>query len=264
MKKWMVVLLVLLVSSGSAWAKDIVATWANSKGESMTLSARDPKHIRYDMIDGSYMLLTGDKTYSVRQDDGQWKALDLAQMAEMMKMFGGGAGKAEKLDAYDTKFKKLGRSEKHAGYKGDVYLVETRDEAGKLVSKEEAVFSKHKDILRINEAWATILAQMGSNMGVDTSQAMDQSAREVYKGKYGGVLRFGDDFKLIKVAKPALKASFYELPPGVQMEQMGSPQGVGQPPGSMGQPEEEMTEEETSTVEELKKGAGSLLKSIFK
>jgi hypothetical protein len=269
MQRMLIVLGAIMVLSNPVWAKnnDIQATYTNKEGEQIIISARDDRHIRLDHMDGSYMLLTGDKTYSVRNDNGQWKAFDLDEMVEMAKRFGGGSNPEAKMDTYKFKIKKLGRTEKHAGYKGKVYLMETRDETGKLVSKEEAVFSTHKDIKRIHGAWLTMMSKIGSNVGFDFAKAMDSNALGSQQGKYGGLLRYGDETKLTKVTQTSLKASHYELPKGTQMEKMEppgamTPPSVQKPPASA-EVEPEDDETPPDSLDEVKKGIGGMLKNIF-
>jgi len=223
-RSFIIFCLVFFVFAGSAWAKDIVATWKNSDGSAVTLSCRDDQHIRMDTANDTYTLLTGGKTYMVQKDDDGWHATDMAQMAGMMGgMFGKKAGS---IKDYTTRYKYTGHKETVAGYKGKVYRVEVRDGAGKLISSDEIVFSKHKDIRRINMAMARIASKtFGSAM-----PGMAKSADEVKKqaDKYGSLLRYGNDMQLVSVQKLSLKASHYQLPKGTMQKKVKAPKKAPQ------------------------------------
>ncbi len=196
-------------------AGDLVSTWKEAGGGAMTLAVRDATLIRMDSAPNNYMLLTGKKVYVVTKEDGQWTAMDMDQMSGLMKMFGGG-GAASHGDMKTT-YTKTGRSETVAGYKGAVYTVETRDGAGKIVDKGEVVFSKSKDIVRINEAWMSFASAMGRIAGPELSRQLDAAAKQAYQSGYGGILRVDNDLELVSVKKEAMDDAYFELPDGVAM-----------------------------------------------
>ncbi len=270
--------LLLFVFTGSAWAGDIVATWKNSDGHSIKLSARDDQHIRMDTAPDSYTLLTGGKTYMVQKTDEGWRATDMAKMASMMGgMFG--QKKAPNVDDYTTKYKYTGRTETIAGYKGKVYRVEVRDGAGKLVSVDDLVLSKSKDVRRINMAMAQISSQMASMAmpGGSSKAAVKKQA-----DNYGSVLRYGKDMTLTSVKKPSLKASFYQLPKGTKQQQVKVPKKAPQKTtaaanekkagkkgsflGNLFKSSEGAAKDQTksNTTSEVKEGVNKLFNKIFK
>ncbi len=269
----------LLLFTGSAWAGDIVATWQYSDGSTVKLSARDDQHIRMDTAADSYMLRTGAKTYMVQKEDEGWRATDMAQMASMMGgMFG--QKKAPSVDDYTTTYKYSGRTETISGYKGKVYQVEVRDGAGKLVSSEEMVLSKSKDIRRINMA----MMQIGSQMTGAAMPGMSKltAAAQKEMDKYGSTLRYGKDMTLTSVKKPSLKASYYQLPTDTKQQQVKVPPKVPQATtasakektagkkggffGDLFKGSSDAAKDQTkgNSIGEVKEGVNKIFKSIFK
>jgi hypothetical protein len=276
MKRAIIALLILLLMPLSAWSQDIVATW-QQEGHTMKLAMRDENHIRMDTTGDNYMLVSGQKVYMVsRQGDG-WSVMDMDQLAGMMSRFGAQPKNIDRdADRYHSSFKKTGRTETVAGYKGTVYIAETRDESGKLVDSSEVVFSGDKDIKRVNKAWLTLAMRMGTIIGQQTSREIEEASQKAATAGYGGVLRIGK-MTLTKVEKPSLKASYYELPAGAEkMDMMASPnmdtgndsqaqessnfvKDLGKDAGSAAQDEVKQ-----NTVDEVKKGVGGLFKKLFK
>ena len=111
------VVLALLATTGTGWA-DIVGTWKTGNGETLTVSYRDKNHIRMDAGAEGYMLVSGDKVYLVSQSDGKWMAMDMDEMAGMMKLFGQKPPHTTGESAGETRFEPTGRKETIAGYEG--------------------------------------------------------------------------------------------------------------------------------------------------
>jgi len=222
------VCLLLFVFAGSAWAKDIVATWKYSDGSTVKLSARDDRHVRMDTAPDSYTLLTGSKVYMVQKDDDGWQATDMAKMASMMGGMGGAFGqkKTANIEDYKTSYKYTGKKETIAGYKGKVYRVEVRDGAGKLVSSDELVLSKSKDIRRVNLAMVQISSKMTSMAMPGMAKSADAAKKQA--DKYGSVLRYGKDMTLTSVKKASLKSAYFELPKGTTQREVKAPKQAPQ------------------------------------
>jgi len=222
------IFLLLFVLTGSAVAGDIVATWKYSDGSTFKLSARDDQHVRMDTAEDSYTLLTDGKVYMVQKDDDGWQATDTAQMASMMGGIGGAFGqqKAASVEDYKTTYKYTGKTETIAGYKGKVYRVEVRDSVGKLVSSDDLVFSKSKDIRRINMAMVQISSKMTSGAMPGMAKSADAAKRQA--DKYGSVLRYGKDMTLTSVKKASLKSAYFELPKGTTQSEVKAPKKAPQ------------------------------------
>jgi hypothetical protein len=74
----------------------------------------------------TYMLLTNQKVYMVRKENGKWSAFDMDQMSGIMKRFSKDT-KSSSAQIDQQKFTDTGRYEAIAGYKGKVYEVEDKD-----------------------------------------------------------------------------------------------------------------------------------------
>ena len=186
---------------------DIIATYKYSDGSMVTLCTRDAQHVRMDTSPTSYMLLSGDKVYSVsRDDDGTWQAMDMDQIKSMgssfTSMFGGGDDTPE----YDVRYEKTGQTEKIAGYSGTVYNAVVF-ENDKIVGRDEIVLCSHSNIKKLTEGWMAMASRM-TNM----NQSFDDSMEEAQKMGYGGMLRYGNDMRLSSLKIKNLNSSYYQLP----------------------------------------------------
>ena len=280
MKRILMILSLALVVPVAAWAEDIVATWQYDGKTTLKISMRDENRIRMDTGTTSYMLMSGEKVYMVSQDDGKWQYMDMDELAGMMSRFGARpAVSPQEVDRYRSTFKKTGRTETVAGYKGSVYVAETKDETGKVIDSSEVVLSKHKDIERVSTAWQTFALRMGTIIGQDSSVAVDRATKEARLSGYGGVLRI-DDIKLVGVEKPSLSAAYFELPKGAERMDMANsyPAGMKEAPATAKEAEKDATfakdlgeeageaakdEVKENTIEEVRKGVGSLFKKVF-
>jgi hypothetical protein len=278
MKRIAIALCLLLLMPLSAWSQDIVATWQNQGGNPMKLAMRDQNHIRMDTGKNNYMLLSGQKVYMVSRQGAQWNVMDMDQLSGMMQRFGAQAGTTSKqTNQYSSSFRNTGRTETIAGYKGKVYIAETKDASGRVVNSSEVVLSKNRDIERINKAWMTMALRMGSIIGGQTSRDIEAASKKAEKSGSGGILRIGK-MKLTKVEKPTLSAAYFELPAGAKMTNMtaspnmnGANSGQGQTGNSnfatdLGKKAGNAAQEEVQqdTVDQVKKGVGSLFKKLFK
>lgn len=243
-----------------AFAGDVAAHFKNADGTTMTISARDTKHVRMDASPDAYTLLNGNKIYMIsRDDDGTWNAMDMDQMAGMMGMMG---GSTEDASSYKAEYIDTGRTERIAGYKGKVYELEVTDN-GKLVSRDEVVLSTHGDIKRINESYMAIAKQMSSIMTPDMTKAFDDASSH----GYGGMLRYGDDMVLQRLDKGPLGDNYFELPSNTQQVQVQAPPQqnggsvIEQDAKDVGDAAHD--EAKQSTIEEVREGVRGMFDSIF-
>lgn len=226
----LIVVLALFLSAPFAWS-DTVATWQLGDGTLSTLSIRDDQHIRIDTNEkDTYMLLIDRKVYLVHQENGQWSAVDMDQMAGLLKNFSKGTDSSSSQN-FRQKFRNTGRSETIAGYKGKVFEVETTDGTGKT-KKDEIVLSSHPDIKKIQQGWVVFGGRMARMLGPDSARELEQSLKSAEMKEHGGMLRYGKDMRLQKVEKPSLDLATYQLPPGVTMTgipDMGKMPARGEP-----------------------------------
>jgi len=246
---------------------DIVATYKYSDGSMVTLCTRDNQHVRMDTSPTSYMLLAGDKIYSVsRDDEGNWHAVDMDKMKSMgssfTSMFGGGNDTPE----YDVRYEKLGGTEKIAGYSGTVYNSVVF-ENGQVISRDEIVLCNHSNLKKLTTGWMAVVSRM-TNM----SQSFGDSLKEAEKMGYGGVLRYGNDMRLYSLKVKNLNNSYYQLPTGVEQVQMAQPPSQPtqpqQPQGSsdmgLGDDAKEIGHDaKEATKNEIKDGIRDTISDLF-
>ena len=210
---------------------DVTAVYQLDRKNQMTVSVRDKNHVRMDMDKDTFLLLKGEKTYSVRKDGSRWVAMD---MDEIGKMSGGFAGMAMEDEQFDDEaesqgsFRDTGRTETIAGYQGKVFEVIDQDG-----ERTEVVLSNHKDLTAVTEAMARFGAQSASNMGFAGEGEMPDLSG-VANG-YTGLLRQDKHMKLVSVDKSAKGSAYFDLPPGTVMESMPAMPGMGAG-GAMGMP----------------------------
>ncbi|NLD37486.1 MAG: hypothetical protein GX654_11510 [Desulfatiglans sp.] len=278
MFKKVLLVCICLLFSAPVFAGDISATYQYSDGQSMTISVRDASHVRMDTTPDSYMLLQGKKIYIVNKDEeGNWSAIDMDQMKGMAGMMGGLFRKKAKATEYDMKLKDTGKKEEVAGLKGNVYSA-TYYENNKAVNTTEIVFSNKKDIQKINDAWISIAAGMAQIMGQDMSQLFEKSSRLAKENNYGVMIRTGNDIKLKSLSQKSMKDSFFELPAGVEIMEIGAYMGdaqqilddqeysesesaISQDVKDVGQAARD--EAKNATVDEVKKGVRGLFDKVF-
>jgi hypothetical protein len=270
MKHMLAALLVLVITPLTAWSGDIVATWKHNDDVTMELATRDTDHIRMNLSADNYVLASGKKVYMVTKDDDQWNVMDMDQLSGLTK----GLGKTfsqtdDNTQDYQSNIRKTDRTETIAGYKGNVYVIETKDGTGKIIDSTEAVFCTHEDIEEINNAWQAIALRMVNVLGASTSEEIEKAAREAKSSGYGGVLRIGE-MKLKSVEKPSLRASYYELPKDAKMVDIGPLKSDGAEADSnfakeMGEEAQKTATDavKDNTMDEIKKGVGSMFKKLF-
>ena len=285
----------LLSATSALAATDIVATYQISDGSVITIVTRNKNHVRMDTSPTSYLLFKQKKIYSVYQDgQGQWMAMDMAQLQEMntnndfMSLFGGGNQETapEPETGYEAKYERTSQREKIAGYTGTVYNIEVV-ENGEIIRRDEVVLCTHSDLKRVNEGWTAMSSKMSKVMGEEMSKSMEEASRQAKEAGYGGMLRYGDEMKLSNLRKMNLSMSYYQLPPGVKMVQMGAMAYPGQPqtipqPQTVPQPQAvpppqtgglandakdvgnaARDEAKQTTEEEVREGVRNILNSLF-
>ncbi len=275
MKSTIAALSLLLLTPFTAWSQDMVATWQHQESVTLELATRDSNHIRLNISPDNYVLVSGEKVYMVTKSDQQWTVVDMDRLAGLASgLTPSTAQAADERDRYRSSVTDTGRTETVAGYEGTVYVIETKDESGKVVDSTEAVFSKHADVKQVNTAWQAIAVRMATIVGKNTSEAVDQAAREAEKSGYGGVIRIGE-MRLKEIRKPDLAASYYDLPAGARVLDIGPLQAGDDPAAQdsensdfaaeVGQEAGETAKQEVkqNTVDAVKKGVGSVFKKLF-
>lgn len=200
-------LAVALSALSAVAVADIVGTYAGgsaAQGQALTISYKDDSHIRMDVGQGSYMLVSGSKAYLVTGAADGGMVIDL----DTLPKFAMPGGKAPKATDPKVTVTRTGRSETVAGLKGDVFEIVADGQ------KHEVVLSSDRKALGLNKAFMALGKRMAQSLGPDLSRQLEMASREAQKQGYGGLLRSDRDFVLQAVKETALPASHYALPKG--------------------------------------------------
>lgn len=169
----------------------------------MDISWRDT-HMRLDLPgqSGGYMVVRGDKAYSVTQQQGQTMVLDMSSLKEMGQAGNKGGEVQTNIGSLDE-FEATGEKETVAGLEGEVYRVAWTDPDGET-HQDTAVLSDNAIVRDMTDAFRRATEAMG---GEGTDPFAD-ALRE----RDAGVLRFADDFRVLSVSDEAPSAGDFELP----------------------------------------------------
>lgn len=207
---------------------DITGQYEMPDGKTMTMHYRDSDTLRMDMGPDQFMLVDGDKVYSVQKQNGGWMAVDMSSMGKMMQQMGfqpgaQGQGQPQKDESGDYEFRKTGRSETVAGYEGEVY-----ESVAPNGDTQTMVLGDHKDIRNLTRGWVQFSGKMMSNMGVGSDKGMDALLEDGMFDKLGGMLRVEDGMTLKSVDTADKPDSFFALPPGTEVQDMSGMGGMMQ------------------------------------
>lgn len=198
-------LAVALAAAPLAALADTVGTYLTSDGQhqqTMTISYKNDQAIRMDVGQGTYMLVTGPKVYTVTNQGGQLTVIDMDSMPKLK------GAVAKDINPANSKVTKTGRTETIAGIKGDVYEITYENQ------KHEAVMSADKRAQALNKAFVAIAKRMGETLGADTAAQINLALEQAKKYGNLGLLRSDRNFVLQSVGDKSLPASHYELPKG--------------------------------------------------
>jgi hypothetical protein len=204
---------------------DLVGSYQTGAGSSdtMTVYYRNDQAVRVDVGEGRYMLITGSNVYMVENEGGRTTAVDMDQMGAALQRSGMTAqapATGANADG-NVSFRKTGRTETVAGYKGQVFEV-TAD--GKTT---EYVGSNDADVVALGRAFLVMGKRMSRSFGRNDSAAMDRAVRTAQAEGVGGMLRSGNDVRLTSVTKKDVDAAFYQLPANANVQAVPDMGNVG-------------------------------------
>ena len=165
----------------------------------------------------SYMLLLDGKTYVVSKSGSEIMVMDMAQLGSMARGMGMGGGDSFKQELMS--YSKTGKSETVAGSKGSVYTLTWRDNKGTHTA--DAVLSGHKNVREFSEAWMEMAEAMAKSMG--QQMITDKSIWYFLEREGVGVLRLGEDFRVVSIEPGKVDANRFVLPAEpMKMPNMGT------------------------------------------
>jgi hypothetical protein len=208
-----------------AWAggKAVIEAGSGSDRTQSTIEF-DGARMRMDVAGQSeaYMIMRDGKIYSVSSQDGQPFVIDMAGMG---KMLGGMAQQSmANVDQNVNEFISLtdaGRNETIAGINGRVHVLTYVDDNGQRKS-EEIVLAKDKRLREMSESLDLMGKTMAQIFGVKVPDGSYRMNQEIM-GKGNGILRFGNEYRLVSISGDTPSASRFNLPAEPQqMPDLGS------------------------------------------
>lgn len=163
-----------------------------------------------------YMLARDGKAWMVMNVEGQVMVMDVAQMAGMARDMGAPSGD-EALKHQFIEAKNTGRKEGVAGYEGEVYKMTWRDRRGTHTA--EVVLSSHPDVVEFSRAWMKFASSM--SRAVAEQDGSENSIGEYLNKEGKGLLRMGDEFRVVSIEPGKVDESRFTLPKAtLQMPKM--------------------------------------------
>ena len=193
----------------------------SSQGESMqTIQYRDQQHVRLDMRDGRSgrlvtMIRRGDKVYAVSPDG---EVIEMTGgMGGMMGALGGMfGGNSRRDETAGMKFEDTGRSERVAGYRGEVYRYTGNGET------HEVVLTDDRQLADVFQAWIDMNKLIARRSGSDRMlEQMQQNSPR----RRTGFLRMDRTMVLVSVGTGSLRPDVFDLP-GKPMDISGGGRGT--------------------------------------
>lgn len=175
---------------------------------------KDDNHIRVSASKQGYMLVSGDKVYSIMNQGGNRVAMDMGQMGKAMAKFSQGGNESGDSAPEDVEIRKTGRTETVAGYEGHVHEVSIN---GRTL---EVVLTDHPRVVAATQGFLKAMLRAGQMMDPGNSGNTRQMLKDLDETGYGGILRQKDGMTLVEAREVDKPDSFYTLPSDVEMMSM--------------------------------------------
>lgn len=197
---------------------DTVSQWSLSGGQALSLSYRDTQHVLLSVGRANQVLVAGKDSYLITSQGGQTMAVNMNEMGDAMDMFSNlmmpGADQMARFEGAKVSFKKTGRQETVAGFRGDVYQMTVNTRRG--VEQHELVVSDHPDVVALQTIFLALGERAAKVMPSNQLfESMNYFSRQAEQAQLGGVLRYGKDMVLQKLEKKKLPDTAFRLPAGV-------------------------------------------------
>lgn len=212
--------------------------------------------------DNSHMIFRDGRLYMVSYSDGAPLVIDASQSLSMARSLGGANTATGIRDHRVLSLEAAGKTEEHAGVKGQVYTIRVKSADGE-VEENEIVLTDDPKAIEYRDAMLSIAEQMRKALGKPesgNSDGLENKLRSMNKG----VLRYGDDMKVTALSNAAVDPSRFELPAEpMDLSGIGAIlSGIGQA-GATQNPEADTSENAgaaANPMNELGKTLGELFK----
>lgn len=215
MKKLYLSIALVLASTPAAWAGGTAVIQGAASNESISLEYEAGK-IRLEggpgMAAAGYMLVDEGRAYAVSLEGGQPRVIDMAVMGKMMGVMAGMGG--QQLSISDLvgeiiDLRPLNRTETLAGISGQLYSLKYKAGQGQVRS-DELVLSSDPRALELTRALLQLERSMAQMVG--QTAAPDAVVEALQLGSAQGILRFGNDMRLVSLSDASPDASRFQLP----------------------------------------------------
>ncbi|CAM5190271.1 Secreted protein OS=Castellaniella defragrans OX=75697 GN=HNR28_002001 PE=4 SV=1 [Castellaniella defragrans] len=193
------------VISTGAWAAGTAVVKTGDRTLTVSFSGASARVDISDMHSG-YLLLQGDKIYSVTQVNGQPVVLDAQSAAGLL---GGNLHPSADMIQSLTRLTSTGGHETVAGQAGDVYTVVYRDAQGRTHSGQGVLGpqSEVRELTKILGHMAILLQSAGRQSVQGTQQVLDALQQRGL-----GLLAYKDQFRVEKISATAPAPGRLDLP----------------------------------------------------
>lgn len=171
-----------------------------------TLEWRDAETLRLEMQgESGYLLVRDGKAYSVMEEDGTLRVIDLGSMMKMMQ-----AGNKKKGDAFGSvdSVEALGTTREVAGLEGSLYQVTSTDSSGET-SVDTWVLSGEPLAREMTEAFHGAAMTM---VGTADGDALFAQLKDALPEGMTGILEAGERYRVITVSSDTVPDARFELP----------------------------------------------------
>lgn len=215
MKKLYLSIALVLASTPAAWAGGTAVIQGAASNESISLEYEAGK-IRLEggpgMAAAGYMLVDEGRAYAVSLEGGQPRVIDMAVMGKMMGVMAGMGGQQlaiSDLVGEIIDLMPLNRTETLAGISGQLYSLKYKTGQGQVRS-DELVLSSDPRALELTRALLQLERSMAQMVG--QTAASDAVVEALQLGSAQGILRFGNDMRLVSLSDASPDASRFQLP----------------------------------------------------
>lgn len=215
MKKLYLSIALVLASTPAAWAGGTAVIQGAASNESISLEYEAGK-IRLEggpgMAAAGYMLVDEGRAYAVSLEGGQPRVIDMAVMGKMMGVMAGMGGQQlaiSDLVGEIIDLMPLNRTETLAGISGQLYSLKYKAGQGQVRS-DELVLSSDPRALELTRALLQLERSMAQMVG--QTAASDAVVEALQLGSAQGILRFGNDMRLVSLSDASPDASRFQLP----------------------------------------------------
>lgn len=199
-----------MLLTAPAWA-DITAVYAMAGGDQLRVEYRDAANFRVGTDADHYQLMLDGRLYAVVE--GQ--LIDVDSVSQQIRAVGadtflaGLLGDATSDVPTDVSVRSLGRQETVAGYQGDVYEALARTSNGE--QRAELVVTNNPDLKAVQDALMKVAKEAVAAIGAKSSPYA-RPLEQVEQQHLGGLLRYGEELRLVSLDRTPIAAGRIELP----------------------------------------------------